>query len=111
MDREIIFALILTLIIGCDDNLDTQPTDTLTPEQLLQDPVNLDKTLFGAYAGAEWLEGDLQTVMELLANEGELAYRGTFPGFFEFDRKVITLTNGTARFFWVGTYYSINLCN
>src|SRR5210317_1452168 len=100
MDREIIFALILTLIIGCDDNLDTQPTDTLTPEQLLQDPVNLDKTLLGAYVGAELLEGILQTMTELLANEGDLAYRGLSPGLFDFDRKEVTASNFFSGSFW-----------
>ena len=101
----------MIFILGCDVNLDTQPTDTLTPEQLLENPENLDKTLVGAYAEAEWLGGDIQTVTELLANDGYIAYRGTFPDLFEFDRKQVTTTNFTTRFFWFGTYSSINLCN
>lgn len=111
MKRKIIFALILTLITGCDDNLDTQPTDTLTPEQLLQDPLNLDKTLLGAYWGAELLEGIFQSMTELLANEGDLAYRGFSPSYFEFDRKTVTNSNFFTGLFWFDTYGSINLCN
>ncbi|WP_445382596.1 RagB/SusD family nutrient uptake outer membrane protein [Robiginitalea sp. IMCC43444] len=112
MDNKYIFIFLILLFVGCDDNLETQPTDSLTPEQLFENPENLDKTLIGAYARSTFFyAGEYQTITELLANEGELAYRGTFPTFFEFDRKQVTLTNGTARFLWFTSYSSINLCN
>ena len=109
--KYIIFSLLVLLFMGCDDNLDTQPTDSLTPEQLLEDPGNLDKALIGAYASSSILSGNFQTATELLANGGQLAYRGTFPDLFEFDRKQLTTNNFFVRIFWFDSYSSINLCN
>ncbi|MGB5691190.1 MAG: RagB/SusD family nutrient uptake outer membrane protein [Flavobacteriaceae bacterium] len=108
---KIIVVFLLSLSLGCDENLNTEPTDTLTPEQLLEDPINLDKTLIGAYAVAESLQGEYQTMTELLANEADLAYRGLFPELFELDRKIVTAGNSFIRFFWFQSYASINLYN
>jgi hypothetical protein len=104
--------LIITLVSGCDDNLEINPTNTLTPESLLEDPDNLDRLLIGAYAFADnHHAGEFQTVSELLANEGNLAFRGTFAEFFQFDRKEVIATNGFIRFLWGNSYRSVNLCN
>jgi hypothetical protein len=111
LNWKIVVVFLLSLSLGCDDNLDTEPTDSLTPEQLLEDPINLDKTLIGGYAVAESLQGEYQTMTELLANEGDLAYRGLFPELFELDRKIVTAGNSFIRFLWFRSYASINLCN
>ncbi|WP_445385401.1 RagB/SusD family nutrient uptake outer membrane protein [Robiginitalea sp. IMCC44478] len=111
-NKHIILSLLFLLFLGCDNNLDTQPTDSLTPEQLLENPENLDKTLLGAYATSLMYAGNYQTATELLVNEGQLAYRGTFPDFFEFDRKQVTTSgNFYINFTWFNSYSSINLCN
>jgi tetratricopeptide (TPR) repeat protein len=104
--------LIITLASGCNDNLELNPTNTLTPETLLDDPDNLDRLLIGAYAFAVFHHsGEFQTISELLANEGNLAFRGTFPELFQFERKEVIATNGFVRFLWANSYRSINLCN
>ena len=112
MKKSYTLLFILLLILGCDDNLNIDPTDTLTPETLLEDPDNLDRLLIGAYAFASFPHsGRLQTASELFANEGKLAYRGDFPDFFQFDRKEVIPTNDFVRFLWADGYQSINLCN
>ncbi len=112
MKKSYILLLIFFYLTGCDTNLDIDPTNTLTPEILLDDPDNLNRLLLGSYAFADnHLAGEFQTISELLANEGNLAYRGTFAEFFQFDRKEVIATNGFIRFLWANAYRSINLCN
>ena len=112
MKKPYILLFILLLISGCDDNLNIDPTDALTPETLLEDPQNLDRLLIAAYsfAGIPHV-GRIQTPSEFLANEGNLAYRGFLLDFFEFDRKVVIPTNDFVRILWEYSYLSINLCN
>lgn len=112
MYRKLLCIAFITAVLGCDNNLETQPTDSLTPEQLLENPDNLDKTLVGAYSYFTfWLQGDLQTVTELLANQGDIAYRGFLPKFLEFERRQVTVSNPVIRVFWFDTYSTIYLCN
>ena len=112
MKKPYTLLIILLLILGCDDNLNIDPTDALTPETLLEDPQNLDRLLIAAYAFAGIRHsGRTQTIAELLANDGKLAYRGDFPDFFQFDRKEVIPTNGFVSFLWAESYSSINLCN
>lgn len=112
MKKPYALLLILLLITGCDDNLNIDPTAALTPETLLEDPNNLDRLLLGSYAFAVFDHaGGIQTVSELLANEGNLAFRGTFSELFQFDRKEVLPTNGCIRFLWANGYRAINLSN
>ncbi len=112
MKKPYILLFILLLILGCDDNLNIDPTAALTPETLLEDPDNLDRLLIAAYAFAAFQQaGEFQTVSELLANEGSLAYRGFFSEFIQFERKEVIPTNNRIRFLWANAYNSINLCN
>ena len=112
MKKPYTLLIILLLISGCDDNLNIDPTDAFTPETLLEDPQNLDRLLLGSYAFAVFDHaGDIQTVSELLANEGNLAFRGTFSELFQFDRKEVLATNGFTRFLWANGYRAINLSN
>ena len=104
--------IVLLVLVNCDDNLDLEPFDTLTPETLLEDPGNLDQLLIGSYAFLDnHHSGEFQTASELLANKGNIAYRGTFAEFFEFDRKQVNSINGFIRFLWADSYRIINLCN
>ncbi len=112
MKKPYTLLFILLLILGCDDNLEIDPTDALTPETLLEDPDNVDRLLIGAYALAGVQHtGTYQTISELLANEGNLAYRGTSAEFFQFERKEVISTNGFVRGMWANGYGPINLCN
>ena len=112
MRKLYIIFLISILVTGCDNNLEINPTNTLTPETLLEDPDNLDRLLIGAYAFSDnHHAGEFQTVSELLVNEGNLAYRGTFAELFQIERKEVIATNFFIRFLWGNSYRSINLCN
>lgn len=110
------FVIILMAFIftGCDDNLDLEPEQDLTPEAALGSANNIQNLLIGAYdlAGQnEIFAGSYNLASELIANTGELAWRGTFQGPAEFNRKEITTGNGFVEEYWVTSYAVSNQAN
>ena len=110
-------SLIFTISIlftGCDDNLELQPAQSLTPEAVLTDEGNVQNLLIAAYDFAgqdEVLSGQSQLASELLANEGDLAWRGTFADPAEFNRKQMTAPNFFVERLWELGYAGINQAN
>jgi len=118
MKTKYIFNIVLlTLfmsITSCDDNLEVNPADFLTPDAVLANGGNLQNILIAAYdlAGQdEVLSGQTQLASELLANEDELDWRGTFADPAEFNRKEMTAPNFFVEAFWMNAYEGINLTN
>lgn len=111
------FILSVIVVLGlqsCDDNLDLSPEQSLDPETATSTANNIQNLLVGAYdlAGQEELfSGDLQLAAELLANDEELAWRGTFQGPAEFNRKQMTTQNGFVTPYWTFGYAAINQTN
>lgn len=113
----------LTGLSSCDDNLDLDPEQSLDPETATSSPANIQNLLIGAYdlAGDNTLfSGDAQLAAELLANDnriandallGELAWRGTFQGPAEFNRKQMTAQNSFVVPYWTQGYAAINQAN
>ncbi len=107
----ILMAFIFT---GCNDNLDLEPEQDLTPEAALGSANNIQNLLVGAYdlAGENNIfSGDYNLASELIANTGELAWRGTFQGPAEFNRKEITTGNGFVEDYWIFSYAVSNQTN
>ncbi len=102
------------LINGCDDNLNIEPEQSLTPEAALGSSENIQNLLVGAYdlAGQnEIFSGDYNLASELLANNGEIAWRGTYLQPAEFNRKVMTTGNSFVTDNWVYSYGVTNQVN
>ncbi|NKI32465.1 RagB/SusD family nutrient uptake outer membrane protein [Croceivirga thetidis] len=107
-------CIIFLIIIACDDNLDLVPPQDLTTENVLSDEANIERLLVAAYdlAGQQDLfSGRIQLASELLANSGELAWRGTFFWPAEFNRKQMTSNNFGAQQYWIVGYGAINQAN
>ncbi len=108
------FILFSFLFLSCDDNLDIEPQQSLTPEVALGTAANIQNVLVGAYdlAGENDLfSGGYQLASELLSNTGELAWRGTFAGPAEFNRKEVTTSNGFVSAYWIFSYAVSNQTN
>lgn len=120
------YYLIVVALIGlssCDDNLDLDPEQSLDPETATSTAANIQNLLIGAYdlAGDNTLfSGDTQLGAELLANDnriqnenllGDLAWRGTFQGPNEFNRKQMTAQNSFVVPYWTQAYATINQTN
>ena len=109
-----IVLLISVLLLSCDDNLNVEPEQSLTPEAALSSSDNIQNLLVGVYdlAGQnEIFAGDYHLASELLPNAGELTWRGTYLGPAEFDRKVITSGNGFVSDYWTYSYSVSNQAN
>ncbi len=109
-----IILLFSSVIVSCSDNLDVQPEQALPPEVALSSAQNIQSLLIGAYdlAGQnEIFAGDYQLASELLANDGELAWRGTYLGPAEFNRKAVTSGNAFISDYWTYSYAVSNQVN
>jgi tetratricopeptide (TPR) repeat protein len=113
--RAITSLLFIALAFtSCDDNLDVNPVDFLTPEAVLSNGGSLQNILIAAYDSAgqeEVFAGDTQLASELLANEDALAWRGTFAAPAEFNRKEMVADNGFVAAFFANAYEGINHAN
>lgn len=111
------YLLLVVALVGfysCDDNLDLSPEQSLDPETATSTAANIQNLMVGAYdlAGDNTLfSGDVQLASELLANDDELAWRGTFQGPAEFNRKQMTTQNGFVVPYWTQGYAAINQSN
>ncbi|MGV8813602.1 MAG: RagB/SusD family nutrient uptake outer membrane protein [Gelidibacter sp.] len=102
------------VLVSCSSKLDIDPKQSLTPESALSSAENIQNLLVGAYdlAGQNTLfAGDYTLASELLANSGELAFRGTYLGPAEFNRKQVTSGNSFVRDYWVYSYAVSNQVN
>lgn len=117
------FSMLLALVIlgSCDDNLDLQPEQSLSPGIVLSNEANLQNLLVGIYDEAAhgsveavpdntW-GGEIYTGMELYANAGDLMFNGTFEEPAEFNEKVLATTNAWVTNFWLNAYEVSNQTN
>ncbi len=112
MNKTALYFLFFLLLLSCDKRLDLEPSFALTPETVLENGENLQSLLIGAYSFMrDELQGELQVASELLANEGNLLFLGTFDTFAQFDAKAMTTTNVDVLLYWDNLYRAINLCN
>ena len=109
-----IALLLSSILLSCDNNLDVDPEQSLTPEAALSSSDNILNLLVGAYdlAGQnEIFAGDYHLASELLPNADELAWRGTYLGPAEFNRKVVTSGNSFVSDYWTYSYAVSNQVN
>ena len=102
------------LVSSCTSNLDLDPKQSLTPEAALSSSENIKNLLVGAYdlAGEnEVFAGGYTLASELLATDGEIAFRGTYLGPAEFNRKLVTSGNSFVSDYWVYSYAVSNQVN
>lgn len=106
-----LFALGFT---ACDDNLDLEPEQSLSPDVATSTPANIQTILNGAYAEArdnDSYGGHIALASELIANEGDLSWNGTYVGPAEFNEKAILADNGFVSDIWMNGYEIINQAN
>jgi tetratricopeptide (TPR) repeat protein len=108
-------ALAVTLLLnGCGNKLDIAPTQSIDQSQALTTSKDVEATLIGAYDGLGsyyvW-GGQIQMVADLLADDREIAFGGTFVAPGEFYDKSILTTNLFAEEIWTDSYYTINVAN
>ncbi|QJW91547.1 RagB/SusD family nutrient uptake outer membrane protein [Spirosoma taeanense] len=101
-------------LTSCDSKLDIKPVNTVATAQALSTPADLQALLVGAYnslGDADLYGGNIQRDAELLGDNGDVEWTGTFTAPREVYTKRLLVTNGQADITWTDAYRTINICN
>lgn len=117
--KAIILVPFLIAPLACDDKLEIDPRQSLSPELALSTESDLVGLLIGAYDGLQNQSsygGDIQMMADLWANRFYLRFRGTFQGLGHIasvtgTTNPILTDNGWATGIWRNAYRTINICN
>lgn len=102
------------LLAGCSSKLDVQPVDDVSNITALATSADVEAVLIGAYDGLgspSLYGGNLLRDGELLGDNGEVLWQGTFTDVRQVYRRNITTDNATVASTWLEAYRTINICN
>ncbi|MEH7889151.1 RagB/SusD family nutrient uptake outer membrane protein [Elizabethkingia meningoseptica] len=106
----IIFAITGMLVFtSCDKELEINPEQSISTEQAVSTPENINYILIGAYATSgkgDLFGGDLQIYADLLGDSGYVSWYGTYPDLRSIYNKNIVSDNAYVRDSW-GTAYKV----
>ncbi len=106
--------LAVVLIAGCDGELDIKPKQSISSGVALGDADAVQAALVGAYdefTNGDLMNGDFHMHADLLADDGELFWNGSFIGPRQIFNKSILITNGEVSEIWLESYETINRAN
>ncbi|MCE7069668.1 RagB/SusD family nutrient uptake outer membrane protein [Dyadobacter sp. CY327] len=99
---------------ACDSKLDVDPTQSIDETAALSTSKDVEVTLIGCYDALQDVDvygGAFQYASELLGNNDEIAFGGTFRNMLEISARQLTTQNLTAELIWRDSYIAINRCN
>ncbi|MFN3849363.1 MAG: RagB/SusD family nutrient uptake outer membrane protein [Spirosomataceae bacterium] len=102
------------LVTACDSRLEVAPTQSIDETNALATSQDVEVTLVGAFDGissANLYGGAIQYSGELLGDDAEVRFGGTFSTLDELWRKTVTTTNTQTRDTWLTAYSTINRVN
>lgn len=109
-----ILSLLTLTFIACNDNLNIEPEQYILTEVAIESPQNIHNILNNAYGTARSgssYGGGIAMASELLANDGDLSWNGTYVDPAEFDEKAMLADNGFVHDIWMNGYDVINQSN
>ena len=112
--KIIVLSLLTFSFVGCDDNLNITPEQAITTEMAIKTPSNLKKILNNAYGDARssaLYGGGIGLAVELLANDGDLYWDGTYVQPDQYDEKAILTDNSFVESMWLRAYKISNETN
>lgn len=113
-NKFIIGILATALFTGCGDMLDIKPTNTIDVSTAVSTSKDVEALIVGAYnslGDGDLLGGNMLRDSELIGDDGELFWDGTFVDPGEIWTKNMLITNGQAELTWLDAYRTINICN
>ena len=108
----IVFVLGI-FMISCDKNLDLEPQQSVFTEDVLTHE-GIVNTLYGAYSrisGPELYAGTNIFHSDLLGDDGDAWWDGTFIGYVRMEQKALDPSEGTITAKWLAAYRAINSAN
>lgn len=104
----------LSTLTACDKQLDIEPKVSIDELAALNTSKDVQVTLVGAYDGisdVNVLGGGSQYIKELIVDDRDVVFGGTFTTLDEIWRKTIAPTNGDITNLWMDSYNAINRVN
>jgi FimV-like protein len=111
---SIVISLLAISFMACDDNLNIEPEQNLSPEVATESPANVKKILNNVYAVARdngSYGGGIVLASELIGNSGGLSWGGTYVQPAEYNEKAILSDNSFVESIWVNAYDISNEAN
>ena len=117
--KKIVYALATALLLAgplssCNSKLDIKPVDNIAADQALLTSSDVEAAMVGCYTGiqnAEGYGGYIQLMSDLLGDDGEVSFVGTFIPPNQINRKSILKDNGFVSAIWLNAYNVINRTN
>lgn len=101
-------------LVGCNSKLDVEPVDRVRAEKALLTSADVESALVGSYSALSsnrLYGGYIQFIADLLGDNGDIAFVGTFTQPREFIQKTILVNNTFAAATWTDAYQTINITN
>ncbi len=112
--KNIVLVAVVLSVVACDGKLDVSPTQSIDQNNALNTAQDVQITLIGAYDGLsddDVYGGGYQFFSELMGDDREVVFGGTFSSIDEIWRKALTTTNTQVTTTWLNTYAAINRAN
>lgn len=104
----------VAFMTACDSKLDIKPTASIEESQALATSQAVEVTLTGAYnslSSVNLYGGAMQYSGDLMGDESEVRFSGTFVQLDELWRKTFTTSNSQIQASWLQGYNAINIAN
>lgn len=111
---KILFFTSLVSTISCSKRLDVEPAQSIDQSVALKTSSDVQVALVGSYTqlgNINFYGGRMFVMSELLADNNELIWSGTFQGLTQIFNKTIPVNNGFALSTWLAGYTAINGAN
>ncbi len=110
----ILISFLTLFVVGCDDNLNIKPEQEISADDAVKTVANVHKILINAYGVARSnlsYGGGIALASELIANDGDIYWNGTYvqPG--EYNEKAIVTDNSFVADIWLNGYEISNHAN
>lgn len=110
----IIILLLTTVFVSCNDKLNIEPEQSLSPEVATESAANVKKILNNIYGEARSSDsygGGIALAAELIGNSGDLSWNGTYVDPAEYNEKAMLADNGFVLDIWTNAYDISNQAN
>lgn len=113
-NKYILALTTAALLTACSDQLDLKPANTIDAGTAVSTSKDVEALMVGAYTAlgdGDLYGGNLLRDAELLGDDGEIFWDGTFVDPGEIWTKSMLITNGQAELTWLAAYQAINSAN
>jgi len=112
--RVLLILFAAAALPACDSALDLEPQQSISQDAALSTPANVETVLVGAYEQAgdyDLYGGQFKMLADLMGDDGDVTWTGTFEEPRQVWVKNILVTNGFIEDQWLDAYEVVNTAN